>query len=425
MDARILTTLPMLLAAALTACSDPEPSTAVKPAPDKGGAPVDPAGAGTGTPRRTDPKPAREFQPAAPLTRDVAEGVLRGALANLDEDDPSRQAVLYLADLGDRQVVNPIHTRMLARDDGEWESTEAAAAGFEALMRLGEADSAAQLVELGRYALADEAFTVGMLAQALGAVKGEHAGAADEILAALALYEDDEEGAYFAVRELARRRSEAGRETFVRIVGDQETWPDVNVAAAVAGLLGLGDPRGAEAADSLVRRSAEDIEGDAVILGLGVRGITEADPYVRAVLDQAIADETEAWEASAACAALSDIHMDAPDAGAVAYIRGILDQGLAEGEAAAALFALGEDDVIPLVASEIKFGVVAVNESDPEDQILILESVARRKLAHHPDLRVAVDAAAQVTPAADAHPSVAERALSLRLAAAYAWLKSQ
>ena len=396
--------------------------------PPKPETPKPPKTAGTG---KTEPKAPEKLRllKAPPLTEDAARAVLHEALETLEGDDGSRAALLYMADLGDRKAVNAIHAQLLAREGGEYADPTAAAIGFEALLAFGETNAAADLLALARRALDDDALDLDQfLVSALGRVTGDSRGEAVQLLVRIAEAGDDWASAP-AVDMLAQLAAPEARELFATLAADTEA-ETVERAAAVAGLLRLGDPRGKDFAEQFLQESeSEDatiLDVSEILLGFAIEGAVETVPYIRRIVDRAVEAGEPGFEVEEGANALVTIHAQSGGAELIPWLQQVatVDDGVYELEAAWALWALGDDTRAQIVAEELVPHIVMFDRYDPEPAVDILDAAARRRVADKPPFREIVDAAAQLRAAPDAKAPVPDNAELLRLAAAHAFLRS-
>lgn len=418
--------LPLLAAAALAACEKaPEESGAggtkeVPTAP----APVKPA-------KKPDAAPKRELPAVPALTPEKAKATLQAQLRALAADDESRQALLYLADLGERSAVSAVREQLLAESQGTFEDASAAALGAEALLAFGEPDGAAVLLralkELRATEFPEDEYFVYALARVQGAERAE---AVRELLR-IAQDEEDPDIAAVAVQRLAEMAAPEAADAFVAIATDADQVEEAR-GSALAGLLRLGDARAKEIGDRLVKEMTDpdgDARPDSFISGLAVEGATEASAIVRRVVDDVFAqDDPALFEVTAAVAALSRIHAKGGGADLVPWLRELAarEDGFHADEVARVLFALGDDASAALVAQDLE--AMLLNWTTPvvsmEDAVGLLELVARRKAGGEPPLRRLVDVAAQLDPTRGSGQPPAPTIVALNLAGSYAFLKS-
>jgi hypothetical protein len=430
---RIPGTLSLLLVAALAAgCEQKTPDPAVVPAPGTG--PVAPAPA-AGTKPVLQPKRAMPSFP--PLTEETARKVLHEQLDRLAGDDASRQALLYLAELGDRAGVNAVHEKLLAAHEGTFDDLPAAAVGAEAMIAYGDKDGAATALKVAQeYVSTDEMpdeYLVRALARVEGAERAEAVAALLKIAAAAGEPDGDEDVSTVAVQALARSGAAEAREVFVQLAGNAELNGRIR-GAAVAGLLRLSDAKGKELAEKLAHESSSETDGSGaqpedVIDGLGVEGAPGAIPYIRSIVDTVLADEGAPgmWEVPAAASAIARMHAKGGGAELVPWLRevGAKEDGFYESEAALALWALGEDASAAAVAAQLEGMVAAWSATtNMESAVEILDIAARRGVAAKPPFRAIVDSAAQLDPTRGQDKGTDYNLVSLKLAAAHAFLKS-
>ena len=424
-------TFPVILVVLAAAC-DKAPEDGEKP-------PVTPAP--TVTPPGTTP-PAKGTRPAPvpakrempkfpPLTEEIARRVLRGQLDRLGGDDVSRQALLYLADLGDRAAVNVIHEKLLVLANGKYEDLSAAAVGAEASLAFAEPGAAATALKLAKQYTADEEDADEYLVRALARIDGPERAEATAALVKIA-DGDDEQIATLAVEILARNAAKEARATFLRIAKDENAEGRIR-GSAVAGLLRIDDPAGKELAEKLVNEAskpdnAAGPQPEDVAAGLGIEGAVETIPYIQKLLDASLAEEAAGtvWVADEATLALARIHAKGGGTALVPWLKELAKKsdGEYEDAAAYALWALGDDASVPIVATTLEGSVAAWSTpSNMDPAVDILDVAARRGTAANPPLRAIVDSAAQIDPAS-AEKGLSASLISLNLAAAHAFLKS-
>jgi hypothetical protein len=444
-------TLPFVLVLAAAACGEKTPE-----APEGGAKPTagqsgrhDAAKPGAASPTQA----ARELPPASPLTDAAALKVLHAQLDTLGGDDLSRQTLLYLADLKDKEGEDAAR-KSLETKDGKYDDKSAAAVAIEALLAYGEPGAGAKALDLSKqYAAADETPDE-YLVHALGRVESgpERAGAVAALLK-IALAEGDEAGdladvSMLATDALARMGAPEAREAFAKIAADGKRGGQIR-AAAVAGLLKLSDPRGKslgeklvaqatapapEAGDAKAAAAKPEAEGDEapqpedVIAGFGVEGVFDAGQYVKRTLDTVLADESNAamLEAPAAVSALARIFAKGGGQEFAPWLRDLAKKDeFHEEECALALWALGDDSNAQSVADQLRGAVAAwASPTNMEPAIEILDIAARRGAARSAAFRTIVDAAAQVSGAAAQKPGLDYNLRALNVAAAHAFLKS-
>jgi len=367
--------------------------------------------------------------------------VLRGQFDHLGGDDASRQALLYLADLGDRSAVEPIRTKLLAAPGGKFEDLPGAAIGAEALVAFGEPDGAATVLKVAKQYTESEDQPDEFIVHALASIDGPERAAANAALLAIADGEDDQISP-LALEVLARNAAKEARDSFLRIAKDEEAEGRTR-ATAVAGLLRIGDPAGAELAQKLVADATKPEspaggqaapeapappEPQDVAAGFGVEGAVETVPYIQKLVDTALVDDAAGtvWVADEATMALVRIHAKGGGAAIVPWLKALAQKSENEYEdyAGYALWALGDDTTAPIVAKTLEGSVAAwATPSDMGPAIDMLDIAARRGTAATPPLRAIVDSAAQIDPASGAK-GMSTAIVGLNLAAAHAFLKS-
>jgi len=360
--------------------------------------------------------------PNAPaLTDDAAESVLHSVLGSIEPDQASRDTLLYLVALDDKAALDAVRAQLLAKSDGEYDDTSAAALGLELLLAAGEQDAASETIDLARLLIDDDEEIPG-IAWALSRIEGTQQRAAEELLARMTLSFDDEVS-MLALEALAKRRSPAAAEHLGDIAGDADN-SDMVRATAVAAMLMTNDERGAQAADSMV---TSDAVGWEVVDGFAIHGATDAVPYIKRVMEQALADGNAEFEFTSACNALLEIYGNGPGAASGrALIEGWLevDPDLDPETATYVLWALGDDsrtaEAAALLASEVAFAT----GGDGEMAVALLDEVARRGLARDPRFKKAVDAAAAMEDRKGL-PGLDLTTQSLRAAGAHAYLRSR
>jgi hypothetical protein len=382
----------------------------------------------------------REMPHFPPLTEEKAVRVLRGQFDRLAGDDVSRQALLYLADLGDRTAVEQIRTKLLAAPGGKFDDLPAAAIGAEALVAFGEPDAAATVLKVAKQYTENEQDPDEFLVHALARIDGPDRAAANAALVAIADGEDDQISP-LAVEVLAKNAAKEARESFLRIAKNEEAEARTR-ASAIAGLLRIGDPAGAELAQKLVAEAtkpespAEKPAADAaappqpedVAAGFGVEGAVETVPYVQKIVDATLAEEAAGtvWVAEEATLSLVRIHAKSGGAAVIPWLKalGEKSEGEYEDYAAYALWALGDEASAPIVAKSLESSVAAWSTpSDMGPAIDLLDIAARLGTAAKSPLRPMVDSAAQIDPASG-EKGLSASIIGLNLAAAHAFLKS-
>ena len=416
---------PLLLTAIATGCD--------QPAPTPGDTPPATNAASQKAPGKTTAPPKRELPKLPPLTADVARRVLASQLDQLGGDDVSRQALLYMADLGDRSAVNAIHEKLLTLHEGAFEDVLAAAVGVEALLAYGEPGASAKALEVAKQYKAEEEDPDEYLVHMLARVTGPERGAAVAELVAIA-QGDDEDVASVAIDELAKLAAPEANAAFLAVAANPELEGHIRGAAA-AGLLRLSDPKAKELTLKLFAGpgEADTFEGpepEDVIEGLGVEGAVEASPYIRNAVDSSLTEEGlgGVWEVPAAASALARIHRKGGGAELVPWLRAIAqrDDAFHEDDAALALFAFGDDGSAALVAQGLEGSVAAgwAQPSQMETAVEILDIAARRGVAARPPFDTIVSCAAQLDPKRGSDKGIDYNLRSLSLAAAHAYLKS-
>lgn len=372
------------------------------------------------TERRPVPR-ATEFPRFDDLSAEAAEATLHGGLDDLGFDYVSRDLLLYLVKLGDRRGVNAVHSELLAQEGGVYEDLELAATGLEILDRYGEDGTDARILELAAVTFEEDELTIA-LPRALAQVEGDEA---IEWLERCARETDDDDVAWAAVHELARRRAPSA-ELFHELATSEDHEDGVR-GAAFAGLIALGDPRVDALIPVLTDDDNVDLVGD-VVYGMAVEGLHEVDPVLRRMLEELAAAEDVGFVPDEVCAALPVIYeFDAPD-DVLRYMHELEHDERFEAtteDAAIARWKLGDDTGREAAREVLRQAVVnAQNGQDTEDALEILEALARRGQARDPAWMPLVSAAAQVRPDADVHPSLVHSADILNVAAAYAFLAS-
>jgi hypothetical protein len=424
-------TLPVVLAVLAASCGEaPEekektPPVAAPPA-DKAPAAKPPA-----TAAKPEPQVKRELPKFPPLTEEVARRVLRGELDRLGGDDVSRQALLYLADLGDRSVVGAIHDKLLAEAGGKFEDLPAAAIGAEASLVFGEPGAAQTVLKVAKQYADEQEDADEFLVRALARVDGPERAAATAELVKIATL-GDPQIAVVAVQALAKNAAKEARETFLRFAKDESADGKLR-GAAVAGLFRIEDPAAKELADKLVAaagvaESAEGPEPQDVVAGFGVEGAVEVVPYLQKLTDAAVAQDSAAtiWVADEATAALVRIHANGGGTALVPWLKALAKKSEGEYEDAAAytLWAFGDEGSAAAVAKTLEGSVATwATPNNMEPAVDILDTAARLGTAAKPPLRALVDSAAQIDPAAGAK-GLSVDLVALNLAAAHAFLKS-
>jgi len=443
-------TLPLVLVLAAAACGE---KTADAPTGASNPAPPAPSAVKSGASSTGPEAAARTLPPAPPLTEAVARGILHAQLEQIGGDDLSRQALLYLADLGDKDGADAAR-KSLETKDGKFDDTAAAAVAIEALLAYGDAGAGAKALALAKqYADAEEPADE-YLVRALARVESgpEHAAAVAALLK-IALAEGDEatdvwDTSAIATAALARMSAPEAREAFAKIAADVKRGGQVR-GAAVAGLLHLSDPRGKSLGDKLLAQATTPIPeaGDAkapppkpesepddppspedVIAGLGVEGAFEAGQYVKKTLDLVVADETNSALVEAPAAVTSLVRIFAKGGGQdfAPWLRELAKKDeFNEDACALGLWALGDDSSAQAVAEQLRGAVSAwASPTNMEPAIEILDIAARRGAARSAAFRVIVDSAAQVSGANPQRPGVDNSLRALNVAAAHAFLKS-
>jgi hypothetical protein len=388
----------------------------------------------------------------------VARNVLHAQLELIGGDDLTRQALLYLADLKDKEGADAAR-KSLETKDGKYEDKTAAAVAIEALLAYGEPGAGAKALDLAKqYADADETPDE-YLVHALARVETgpERAGAVVALLKT-ALAEGDEAGdltdvSLIATEALAKMGATEARDAFAKIAADGKRGGQIR-GAAVAGLLKLSDPRGKSLGDTLVAQATAPVPeaGDAkpsaskpsapkpdadaddpplpedVIAGLGVEGAFDAGQYVKRTLDLVLADESNAAivEAPAAVSAFARIFAKGGGQELAPWLRALAKKDeFHEEECALALWALGDDSSAQAVADQLRSAVSAwASPTNMDPAIEILDIAARRGAARSAAFRAIVDAAAQVSSTNPQRPGVDYNLRALNVAAAHAFLKS-
>ena len=430
----VLTLITLSLAVTLPACGD---SGADAPTAGKSGDTAsrgaatdddatavsvgDPAG-GDRT-RVTEPsRPAPVQLPEAPpLTDDAARAELLTALGDLAPEEASRASLLYLAELGDRSIIDAVREQLLAMEGGTYEDPVAAALGLEVLLVLGDKEAVPATLALAQSMLEEEEDVEG-IAWALGRIEGARATEADALLAEMA-QSDYDGAASAAIEALARRGSRAADAILPGLAADAERYDAVRGSAAAAMLM-TGHERAKSSMDALI---ASDADGSEIIAGLGIPGADVTVPYIQQIMARGLEEGNADLEFAEACYALAAIYGGTSGA---ARGRDLLLGWLAEDrdldcdEATYALWVLGDasrtDAAARLLASE----VASAARHDPELAVDLLKEVARRGLARDPRFAPAVDAAA-VAPPREGLPGLDLSTQQLRAAAAYAYLRSR
>ena len=144
--------LPLLLIAGLlAACGDDGKDSAPKSGTST--PPVQPStGPDSGTEPGVEPEQI-ELPEVAAISEKTARGVLRSSLLALPPNGPTEayenavRVLGYLADLGDETLEEPVRSKLLAQDEGEYDDLEYAAIGWAALHRAGNAEAAPAIEE--------------------------------------------------------------------------------------------------------------------------------------------------------------------------------------------------------------------------------------------------------------------------------------
>lgn len=427
----------VLLAAALCACgasedadaggasrpagaTSPSAATPADPVATRSGpGPKAPTGRAASPPATPDPS----LPVAPPLGVDAARDALVAAGEAADTDpELALLAAAYLAESGDADGVRRVAGAMLRQGDGVggYEDPELAAAALAALVRIGDTTASARILALGRAAVADGDVESSLVA-ALGSMRGAEAADARALL--LQMTQDDfvYGEAVGALAGIAAADAAAQLHAFAT---DEQEEGSVRAAAA-AGLIVAGDPRGASLLDALVAAASDDLAAFDVIDGLGVRGAASVAPAVHKLLMAAVEDGNWALEARSAAASLVEIR--GPGAGTsedLALLRGLIgrDEGIADDHVQTALWALGDDAQAEAVARALTRWVVSTSPTfDADDAVWMLERIAARKAAGHPQLTKIVDAAAAAEiPDDPKRKDRADAVRRVRLAAAHA-----
>jgi hypothetical protein len=421
--------VPALLLAALAAsCDDPAPrsySPQVGPGPGTSAKPAPSPGEKRATP------PAKKMPEMPPLTEATAKAVFASQVAALDADDASREALLYLADLGDRSCLAAVRERLLARNEKGYTGLTAAALGAEALLAFGEKDAASVALAVAKQYASEEEDADEYLLHALARVQGAERGEALKSLIEAAESEDPNL-VPLAVQLLAASSATEARDVLDRIARDAEQDAQVRGAAA-AGLLHLKDPKAAELAESLVRaatneKGEEQLDAADLMVGFGVEGVAESSPYVRKLVDASLAvnDAGATFVMTELATALGAIYRTSGGAELVPWLREIGKRNDDEysDETALAMWTLGDDSHAATVAQQLEAMVAqyaVVNGL--EDAVEILDVAARRGVAAKEPFRRIVDSAAQIQPPSGA-VAANGHVRALNLAAAHAFLKS-
>jgi len=445
----------LVLAALVAGCNESTNETESKkpvdvahPNPSRSGAP----GSHEPTPGT---KPALPVVPA--LTDDSARKILHAPLEAVGGDELSRQALLYLADIGDKDGADAAR-KMLETKDGKFEDKTAAAVALEALLVYGEPGAGAKTVALAKQYAADDEQPDEWLVHALGRVPAgpDRAAATAELLKIAAPdveASDIGDTATLAMDALARMAAPEARETFAKTAADPKLGGQIR-GAAVAGLLRLSDPRGKAIGEKIVAASTAEAPEDAtkkpdgkpeakkpdaetpdpplpedVIAGLGVEGATDAAPLIQKTLDVLLAQEGNAvmLESSAAVSAFARIFAKGGGQELFPWLREFAKKvdAFHEDEAALALWALGDETSSTAVAEQLRGSVSAwASPNNMEPAIEILDIAARRGVARAAAFRTIVDAAAQVGVADSKHAGGDYNLRLLNVAAAHAFLKS-
>jgi hypothetical protein len=439
----------LVVALAAAACSEETheaPGAETKPT-----APAPAVDAKKGAGEKSAPAAApRALPPAPPLTDATALGVLHAQLELIAGEDLTRQALLYLADLKDKDGADAAR-KSLETKDGKYEDRSAAAVAIEALLAYGEPGAGAKALELAKqYAEAQEAPDE-WLVHALGRVdSGPEKAAAVAALLKIATAEGDEttdvaDVPTLATEALARMGAPEAGDALAKIAADGKRGGEMR-GAAVAGLLRLSDPRGKSLGDKLVaqatapvpeagdpKRPAPKPDADEppapeeVIAGLGIEGAFDAGQYVKKTLDNMRADESNnvTVEGTAAAAAIARIYSKGGGQDLAPWLRELArKETMIESECALALWALGDDSSAQTVADDLRTAVSSwATPLNMDPAIEILDIAARRGAARSAAFRPIVDAAAQVS-GANPQRGVDLNLRSLNIAAAHAFLKS-
>lgn len=374
--------------------------------------------------------PSEPTLPAAPpLSKATARAALSAAAVPDGDFDLAVAAMEYLADSGDADEVRAAAAKLLVRGEGPggWDDVGLASAALTALFRIGDADTAAKILALGRDALeADE--VEAPVVDALAAVAASpDAARAAEARALLAKLTQDPFFYGEAIAALAEVRGAEGRERFQDVATDAEEDGTVR-ASAVAGLLAIGDPRGPEIMAKLADAAAEDVAGFEIVDGLGIRGVADGVETIRRLVRTAVEDENSALEIRSAAAALLEIRGAGQAApGDLEFLRGLLglDDGLSDEHVHVALWALGDPSHAPHVAKALTRWVVPGSPwFDPEEAVWVLDLVGERREGGSDVFSKLVDSAAAIpVPSDPMRPDLAAGAKLIRLAAARARLR--
>lgn len=415
-----------------------------KPDPKPAANPAAPA-AGKGGPAKPAAPTKREMPKFGPLTEETARAVLKKELESLGGDDLSRRTLLYLADLGDRSAVNVIHDKLLTQHEGQYEDASGAAVGIEALLAYKEASAGPMALKLAKQAIDEQTvdeYVVHMLARVEGAERGEAVSQLMKIAGG-----DDEFASAAAVSALGAIAAPEAKDLLAKTAGDKKLDGRVR-GAAVAGLLHLGDPRAAAAADALIQEAMTEQpappagkpiappadgadmhpEPEDVLGGLGVDGAVEAAPYVRKLMDLVIAQDAFAMIAAPeAASSLLRIYVKGGGTDLIPWLHQIAknEEVDLEAESALALWALGDEGAAVEVATQLENMIAAyIPPQGTEPMIEILDAAARRGVAGKMPLRPAVESAAQMTAPPGTKDGSDLGLREMKVAAAHAFLRS-
>ncbi len=430
----ILTTLLCAAVGALGACGGDDGMKPAAPGATSGKSPAEPAppgstakGSNAGGSSRggaTSSGDAIALPKLPELTDARARQALETNLTELIWDDRVRSGLLYMAKLGDRSMINRIHTELLKKEDDFYpQDISGAAMGLEALSIYGESDIAPRIVALAQEGLEFDdvdAYVVEAMGQ-LGGMPQQTA--VEPILMKLSDYGDPEvdEG---SLALLASWRSAQAAPLFLQFANDEQA-DDPMRGFGVAGLLALGDENGAKLADELLKIDSV-LDPQAVMMGFRIAGVTETIPHMKKLVQEVITADEYGFEPEAFCLALLEIYPDGDIGEHAEFVKWIWEE-IEEPYAAITLWRSGRDEYAPLVAEEIARAVSGVGIMDVGDAVQILEWVGDRGVGRTPAFKAVVSAAAQITATAKKPSRQAQANAAagwLNVAGAYAWLKS-
>lgn len=417
-----------------------------KPAPSKPGVPepvfVDPhhggpgekpKGDGTSAPGTRAGRAAQPLDlslPAAPaLTAGSARALVDSALASFEKNpDATLVAIDYLSRLGDAEAVRKAAAPLLAKGEGTggYEDPDYAGVALTALLRAGDTSAGAQLVALAE-AFAAQGDVGDAVLGAAPLVSADEATRMKSLLARWAAQEDNfSPGETLEALAALRPTDAESLRICADIARDPEQHPGVR-ASALGVLLAANETQAKALGDAIATDAFESGTASDAIDGLAVRGLVEAIPYIRALVEKAIVEEAAGPEIRSAAFALVDIRgVGAGKPEDMTWLRSLLgkEAGIVDGDVRAALWALGDDAETGAAAAylaEIAGGVK--HSQDPTSGIDILEALALRGGAAKPPFDRVVSACAVVAPNSITPTSdITAQAMRLHLAAAYAFL---